>query len=69
MLNGLGLCSGILGADLANGSGTTGLVACSLGRHYMGIDINEKYIELTRTRLSKVQSELFQGGLHQELVT
>jgi len=33
------------------GSGTTGLVASMNGRKYIGIELNEKYIELSKERL------------------
>lgn len=33
------------------GSGTTGLVAQNLGRNYIGIELNEKYIEIAEERL------------------
>jgi DNA modification methylase len=45
--------------DPFNGAGTTGLVATQLRRKYIGIDINEKYLEMTRTRLNEVQLEMF----------
>lgn len=34
------------------GSGTTAVVAESLGRNWVGIELNEEYIELTRQRLA-----------------
>ncbi len=33
------------------GSGTTGLVACDLGRKYIGIELHPEYIDLARKRL------------------
>jgi len=36
------------------GSGTTALVARKLGRHYIGIDLNEDYCEMANKRLSEV---------------
>jgi DNA modification methylase len=45
--------------DPFNGSGTTGEVATALGRHYIGIDISEQYLdELTPERLANVQMEM-----------
>jgi len=37
--------------DPFSGSGTTGMVALSHGRDYVGIDINSDYLELARARL------------------
>lgn len=37
--------------DPFNGAGTTGLVAVSNGRNYVGIELNPEYVELTRQRL------------------
>ncbi len=39
--------------DPFSGSGTTGVVALSLGRQYVGIDLNSDYIELARQRILK----------------
>jgi DNA modification methylase len=41
--------------DMFNGSGTTGDVALSLNRKYIGIDINEEYINMSINRLKDVQ--------------
>ncbi len=40
------------------GSGTTAVAAARLGRYYIGIDINEQYVQLARDRLSSVQMQL-----------
>lgn len=40
--------------DPFNGSGTTGVAALKLGRRYVGLDLEEKYLELTRRRLEAV---------------
>ena len=45
--------------DPFNGTGTTGAVALSLRRNYIGIEINPKYVEITKRRLSKIQMEAF----------
>ena len=34
------------------GSGTTALVAKRLGRHFVGIELNPKYVEIARRRIS-----------------
>lgn len=40
--------------DPFSGSGTTGLVATSLGRRYIGIDINKSYLEMARERIGEL---------------
>lgn len=42
------------------GSGTTGRVAMSLNREYLGIDLNSKYIEIAKKRTDKVQTSIFE---------
>ena len=37
--------------DCFSGSGTTGEVAVKLGRRYIGIDLNKKYLELAKKRI------------------
>lgn len=38
------------------GSGTTGEMAMRLGRHFIGIDINEKYVrEIAEPRVNRVE--------------
>jgi site-specific DNA-methyltransferase (adenine-specific) len=37
------------------GSGTTAVAAMQLGRHYIGVDIDATYVDLTRDRLAKAQ--------------
>jgi len=37
------------------GSGTTALAALQLGRHFVGIDINNEYVELSNERISETQ--------------
>jgi len=41
--------------DMFMGSGTTGVVAKKLGRNYVGIELNSKYIAIANKRLLKVQ--------------
>lgn len=40
------------------GSGTTGLVAQNLVRHYLGIELNPEYIEIARRRLNQPTLDL-----------
>ena len=40
------------------GSGTTGVVAEKFGRRYIGIELNEEYVELAKKRLDGVQMSL-----------
>lgn len=40
------------------GSGTTGEVAMSLGRDFIGIELNSEYIDIAKRRLSEVQTQL-----------
>jgi len=37
--------------DPFSGSATTGMVALGLGRNYVGLDLNEKYLPLALARL------------------
>lgn len=41
------------------GSGTTALACQNLNRNFAGIEIEEKYIEMTNSRLQKTQADLF----------
>lgn len=45
--------------DPFNGSGTTGQVALGLSRHYIGIDLSEEYIEISKKRMRHVQIKGF----------
>ena len=40
------------------GSGSTAVAALSLGRHYVGVEINAEYVELAESRLSKTLAGL-----------
>lgn len=40
------------------GSGRTGVVARKLGRHFIGIDLNESYLNLSRAQIGAVQPPL-----------
>jgi site-specific DNA-methyltransferase (adenine-specific) len=42
--------AGDLILDLFNGSGTTGIAAYRLGRKYIGIEKEKKYLDITRRR-------------------
>jgi DNA modification methylase len=39
--------------DPFSGSGTTAKMARELGRHYIGIEVNESYVEISRKRLAQ----------------
>lgn len=41
------------------GSGTTGRVAVANGRHYIGIELNPEYIDISKRRTNNVQMTLF----------
>jgi site-specific DNA-methyltransferase (adenine-specific) len=49
-----GSSPGELVLDPFNGSGTTGVAALSAGRRYVGVDVDVRYLELTRRRLRAV---------------
>lgn len=49
---------GDLVLDPFMGSGTTGEVAAKLGRRFVGIDLNQHYIDLARQRTASVQMEI-----------
>lgn len=44
--------------DPFNGSGTSGVAAVQLGHSYIGIDLENEYLDLTRTRLLEASPEL-----------
>lgn len=48
--------------DPFNGSGTTGFVSVQNGRNYIGVELNQAYVELAHKRISKAvyQSPLFE---------
>ena len=40
------------------GSGTTGIVAYKLGKHYVGIELNPEYVEMAKRRIGLETSQL-----------
>jgi site-specific DNA-methyltransferase (adenine-specific) len=46
-----GSSPGELVLDPFNGSGTTGVAALQLGRRYVGIDLDARYLDLTQRRI------------------
>lgn len=53
--------------DPFNGSGTTGVAAAALERPYTGIDLDEKYLALTRDRLLDQRPEWANGRSRRKL--
>jgi DNA modification methylase len=45
--------------DFAMGSGTTGVAAIRTGRHFVGIEKEQKYFEIAQSRISSAQPALF----------
>lgn len=45
--------------DPFSGSGTTGVAALTLGRRYIGVDLNESYHAIARRRLDSAEQALF----------
>ena len=41
--------------DIFFGSGTTGMVSRKLGRHFVGIELNQEYIEIARQRIEELR--------------
>lgn len=39
------------------GSGTTGVEAVRLGRKFIGIDVSEEYLQISKRRLEKVAND------------
>jgi site-specific DNA-methyltransferase (adenine-specific) len=54
--------SGDLVFDPFNGSGTTTVVAKKLGRHYLGVELDETYCCLTLKRLERAAKDLSVQG-------
>lgn len=53
----LGSKKGDLVLDPFMGSGTTGVIAKKLCRHFIGIEIDKKYFQIATNRINKVESE------------
>ena len=43
------------------GTGTTGIAAKSLGRHFVGIDIDSEYVKLANNKLATVSETIYMG--------
>jgi hypothetical protein len=43
--------------DPFSGAGTTGVVALQHGRHYIGIEINQEYIEIAKARINNASRQ------------
>jgi DNA modification methylase len=48
-----------LACDIFSGSGTTAAVAIKTGRRFIGCDIRQSQVDLTKRRIAEVQTELF----------
>lgn len=49
--------------DIFMGAGTTAVVAKKLGRHFIGIELNPKYIEIAKKRINQVPIRLDRIGV------
>ncbi len=49
---------GMIVLDPFLGAGSTAIACANLGRHYIGIDIDEKYIGISKQRISEQQNKL-----------
>ena len=54
---------GDLVLDPFNGTGTTAIAAKKLGRHYIGIDLDEQYVSIAEEKLSRVSSNSHINGI------
>ena len=45
------------------GSGTTALAAMTLGRHFIGVELNPEFVELARSSIAERESTLQQAGV------
>jgi DNA modification methylase len=48
------------------GAGTTGVVATKCGRNYLGLELNQEYVEIAEKRISSIQLDLLNGGEHRD---
>lgn len=56
-------CEGDLVCDPFSGSGTVAVAAHKLRRHYIGIDIDAKYVKIARERIANIPLRLDQMGI------
>ncbi|HET8689381.1 MAG TPA: site-specific DNA-methyltransferase [Methanosarcina sp.] len=45
--------------DFTMGSGTTGVACKNTNRHFIGIEMDDKYFEIAKDRINKTQAGLF----------
>ena len=44
--------------DIFSGAGTTCMVAKQKGRHWLGIEVAQKYVEMSENRISEAELEV-----------
>lgn len=53
--------------DCFNGAGTTGVVSIKNGRSYIGIELNQDFIEMSHKRIEKIKKEIEESKLQQTI--
>ncbi len=53
--------------DLFTGSSTTGIAANLLGRRFLGIDLEEEYLQLSQKRKTEIENPLVQNQFREKI--